>query len=153
MKKGRHLIRYIILAISGICTYSAFAAYNRDESAVNEFQDVIATDTIAVKRNNPAEKKHEKPRYSVRKTTVENYEDLNAAPPADLKTPENVKSVVEYDANTGCYVIRTKVAGMEVSTPLMLTPAEYNDYSLRKSMQAYYHEKNNENIKTGFGLA
>ncbi|MEG1998648.1 MAG: cell surface protein SprA, partial [Bacteroidales bacterium] len=149
MKKGRHLIRYIILAISGICTYSAFAAYNRDESAVNEFQDVIATDTIAVKRNNPAEKKHEKPRYSVRKTTVENYEDLNAAPPADLKTPENVKSVVEYDANTGCYVIRTKVAGMEVSTPLMLTPAEYNDYSLRKSMQAYYHEKNNENIKGG----
>lgn len=137
------------MVVSGICTYSAFAAYNKAAAVVSELQDVIATDTLSVRRNGPEEKKPEKPRYSVKKTTVENYDDLKAVAPADLKTPDNVKSVVEYDTNTGCYVIRTKVAGMEVTTPFMLTPAEYNDYSLRKSMQAYYHEKNNENIKDG----
>ena len=144
MKKIRLLIIFTILAISGIGCYSAFAAYNQ----VREIQDVISTDTITVS-NTPQKNKHEKPRYSVKKTTIEEYKDLESVSPADLKTPDNIKSEIEYDYETGCYIIRSKIAGMDITTPMMLTSKEYNDYSLRKSMQAYYHEKNNENIKGG----
>ncbi|MBR5241080.1 MAG: cell surface protein SprA, partial [Muribaculaceae bacterium] len=144
MKQIRILIIFTILAISGIGGYSAFAAYNQ----VKEIQDVISTDTISVKTSQQT-KKEEKPRFSVKKTTIEEYNDLNHANSADLKTPENIKSVIEYDYATGCYIMRTQVAGMDISTPMMLTSKEYNDYSLRKSMQAYYHEKNSENIKGG----
>ena len=111
-------------------------------------QGVISTDTISVK-SSPQTQKQEKPRFSVKKTTIEEYKDLEHANSADLKTPDNIKSVIEYDYSTGCYIMRTQVAGMDISTPMMLTSKEYNDYSLRKSMQAYYHEKNNENIKGG----
>ncbi|MBR5532776.1 MAG: cell surface protein SprA [Bacteroidales bacterium] len=144
MKHIRLLIIFTILAISGIGGYSAFAAYNQ----VNEFQDVISTDTISV-NSSPQTKKDAKPRFSVKKTSIEEYKDLQYNNAADLKTPENIKSEIEYDYETGCYIMRTRVAGMDISTPMMLTAKEYNDYSLRKSMQAYYHEKNNENIKGG----
>lgn len=66
-----------------------------------------------------------------------------------MKTPENVRTEVEYDAKTNCYVIRTKVGDMEVSTPFMLTADEYSDYSLQKSMQEYYRAKNAENFAKG----
>ena len=132
MKSFRLLIIFTILAISGIGSYSAYAAYNQ----VSEMQDVISTDTISV-NNSYQPQKVEKPRFSVRKTTVEEYKDLESVAPADLKTPENIKTEVEYDPVTGCYVMRTRVAGMDISTPMMLTPKEYGDYSLRKSMQAY----------------
>ena len=140
------IIIFAIIAMSGIGFYSAFAAYNYVNEI--ELQDIISTDTISVS-GTPQKPKHEKPRYSVKKTTIEDYRDLSSVAPADLKTPENIKSEFEYDPVTGCYVLRSRVAGMEISTPMMLTPKEYNDYSLRKSMQAYYHEKNNENIKGG----
>lgn len=146
MKRGRILLIYIIIIVSGICPYSAFAAYTVPQDG----DRVISTDTISVRNTSGTRQpKHEKPRYSVKKTTVESYDDLDPVTPADLETPENVKSVVEYDTKTGCYVIRTKVSGMEITTPFMLTPKEYSDYSLRKSMQAYYHEKNNENVGEG----
>ena len=129
MKRGRILLIYIIIIVSGICPYSAFAAYTVPQDA----DRVISTDTISVRNTSGTRQpKHEKPRYSVKKTTVESYDDLDPVTPADLETPENVKSVVEYDTKTGCYVIRTKVSGMEITTPFMLTPKEYSDYSLRK---------------------
>ena len=62
MKHIRLLIIFTILAISGIGCYSAFAAYNQ----INEMQEVISTDTISVK-SSPETKKHEKPRFSVKK--------------------------------------------------------------------------------------
>ena len=94
--------------------------------------------------NKKAEDTTKKSRFPVAKTSIETYEDLYKSSPADLKTPENVRSVFEYDPVTQCYVVRTKVGDMEVSTPFMLTPEEYKDYSLRKSIEAYYREKNKE---------
>lgn len=85
-------------------------------------------------------------RYSVTKTSPENYEDMGRKGVADLKTPSNVSSEFVYDPQTNCYVLRSTVGGVEVNTPLMLTPDEYNDYSFRKSMQEYYRAKNAENV-------
>ena len=66
-----------------------------------------------------------------------------------MKTPENVRTVVDYDPETNCYVIRTKVGDKEIVTPIMMTADEYQDYSLKKSMQAYYRQKNAETFAKG----
>ena len=87
------------------------------------------------------------PRYPVSKTTPEEYEDLLQEPPADLKDPENLKTEVEYDLKTGTYIIRTKVGDMDLSTPISLTPEEYQDYSMQQSMRAYFREKNAEEFE------
>jgi cell surface protein SprA len=86
-------------------------------------------------------------RYPISKTVPEEYNDLTKQSPADLQDPENVKRIVEYDIHSGMYVIRTKVGDMEIETPLVLTPEEYQDYSLQESMRAYYREKNEENFR------
>ena len=127
---------YIILVISGICLYSAGAS---SQAAPPPGQQAAASDTTP---RTPS-------RFPVAKTSIETFDDLHRLPPADLKTPENVRTEVEYDAKTNCYVIRTKVGDMEVSTPFMLTADEYSDYSLKKSMQEYYRAKNAENFAKG----
>ena len=84
------------------------------------------------------------PRYPVKKTQITTYEDLKGNPPADLKTPSNIKTSVEYDPNTRLYIFRTKIGDEEISTPFSLTPDEYMDYSFRQSMSKYFRDKNTE---------
>ena len=62
----------------------------------------------------------------------------------DLRTPENVKSTVEYDVSTGNYIMRTKVGDMEIATPFVLSSDEYKKYSLEKEMRNYWRTKNAE---------
>jgi cell surface protein SprA len=87
------------------------------------------------------------PRYPVAKIKPEKYDDLLEAPPVDLRDPENLKTVVEYDLKSGTYIIRTKVGDMELGTPLSLTPEEYQDYSLRQSIRSYFRKKNEEEFQ------
>lgn len=84
------------------------------------------------------------PRYPVSKTAPQEYQDIVKQSPADLKDPENLSTEVEYDLKTGSYLIRTKVGDMELGTPLMLTPQEYQDYSLQQSLNSYFRQKNME---------
>ncbi len=73
------------------------------------------------------------------------YEELGSdAVATDLRTPSNIKTFVEFDPETGMYVVRTRVGDMDVTTPFILTPQQYNDMEMRRSMLNYYHEKNAE---------
>ena len=81
-------------------------------------------------------------RFPVAKTVPESYDEIDQKAPVDLKNPSNLKTEVEYDPETNCYVIHTRVAGVDVATPFMLSAEEYNDYTLRKTMQQYYRERN-----------
>ncbi|MDH6356920.1 cell surface protein SprA [Parabacteroides sp. PF5-9] len=97
-------------------------------------------------------------RYPVAKTVPENYEDFlrQSQLPADLRDPENLKRNIEYDLNTGTYIIRTKIGDMEFGTPISLTPEEYQDYSLQESLRSYFRQKNEEEFQRsaedGFNL-
>ena len=86
-------------------------------------------------------------RYPVSKTTTEEYEDLLKHSPADLKDPENVTTTIEYDINTGTYIVKTKLGNMELGTPMSLTPEEYQDYSMQESMRSYFRAKNAEEFE------
>lgn len=86
-------------------------------------------------------------RYPVAKTVPEEYNDIVKKSPADLKNPENIKTEIEYDIKTGTYVVSTKLGEAQLTTPLTLTPEQYQDYSLQKSIQAYYRQKNQEEFQ------
>ncbi|WP_029904487.1 cell surface protein SprA [Prevotella sp. 10(H)] len=97
------------------------------------------------------------PRYPVKKTQITTYKDLKDNPPADLKTPSNITTTVEYDPNTKLYIFRTKLGDQEISTPFSLTPEQYMDYTLKRSMADYFKGKNVEtydkkDVKDEFSL-
>lgn len=86
-----------------------------------------------------------KMRYNVQPTVPENYDDLKPGEyAADLKTPSNITTEAEFDYETGCYIIRTKLGDQEIVTPFILSPDEYNNLTLRESMIQYYRQKNAE---------
>lgn len=87
------------------------------------------------------------PRYPVAKTVPEEYDDIVKRSPADLRNPDNVKTNIEYDIKTGSYVVRTRLGDKDLTTPISLTPEEYQNYSLQKSIQSYYRQKNEEEFK------
>lgn len=86
-------------------------------------------------------------RYPVSKTVPQNYEDLTKKSPMDLRDPENVQTKVEYDINTGSYVVRTRLGDKDLTTPISLTPEEYQDYSMQQSLRSYYRQKNEEEFQ------
>jgi cell surface protein SprA len=95
----------------------------------------------------PAEEDTVPARFPVAKTAPEEYSDILKQPPADLRSPENVKTSIEYDLRSGAYIIRTRVGDAEIGTPLMLTPEEYQNYSMQQSMRAYFRQKNEETFQ------
>lgn len=84
-------------------------------------------------------------RFKVNPQTPRTYDDLgpNHAP-IDLRQPSNITTDVEFDPETGCYVIRTKLGDTDIATPFILSEAQYNDLEFRKSMQKYYQKRNSE---------
>lgn len=105
-------------------------------------------------------------KYPVKKTQITNYEDLIKENPIDLRDPENVKTEIIYDTDMNVYIFRSVVGDQEFITPFSLTPGQYFDYSLKKSMVDYFKKKNSEllykndnkddfslkNIKVNMGL-
>lgn len=84
----------------------------------------------------------------VQQTIPADYETLMGEKSAlDLVTPSNIKTEAEYDDKTGNYIIHTKIGENEVGVPFILTPQEYNNWQLRKSMQSYLYKKNTELAK------
>ncbi len=66
---------------------------------------------------------------------------------ADLRQPDNVKTEAIYDPATGMYIIHTKVGEMDIVTPAMLTPQEYNEAMMRRELYSYFREKNSESFE------
>ena len=139
MRKTIKYICWLIGLLFGVGLYSSlnadFLAYTQ---ALPEISLVDAPeDTVP----------QTKTRFPVSKTVPEEYEDIVKQSPADLKTPENVKTTIEYDIETGTYVVRTKLGDTDLTTPISLTPEEYQDYSFQKSIQSYYRQKNEEEFQ------
>lgn len=91
---------------------------------------------------NPITPKDTALRFPVNNQSLSTYDDLNKIYPMDLENPENIKTVVEYDARTGNYLIRTMLGDNDVTPPLAMTPEEYRRYSLEKEMREYWLNRN-----------
>ena len=66
-----------------------------------------------------------------------------------LRRPDNLKQEAELDSVTGNYRVGMKLGtGGYLNTPILMTPDEYQQWTLRQSMGAYYRQKNREAFET-----
>ena len=78
----------------------------------------------------------------VKQLGAQNYGELTQPVSSmDLKDPENITTTVEYQPESGLYIIRTRMGDMDISTPYMLTQEEYNKYAERQIMHQYWQQK------------
>ena len=77
------------------------------------------------------------------KTTPETIEDLDTAG-VRLPDPDNLRQVAEYDSIAGDYRVGTKLGTSFLGTPFLMTPEEYQQWTLQQSMRRYYREKNRQ---------
>lgn len=59
----------------------------------------------------------------------------------DLQDPDNIKTEVEYQPETGYYILHTKIGDTDIATPYLMTEGEYRDYSAKQAMQQYWQQK------------
>ena len=76
-------------------------------------------------------------------TVARSYEDLLSTPPAyTLPVPDNVVTSVEYDADLGLYLIRTRVGESDIVTPFSLTPLQYMEWQSRNNRLKRFRQLN-----------
>ena len=87
--------------------------------------------------------------FNVRPTVPRNYVDVQGSEEyaADLKDPSNITSEVEFDPETGCYVVHTRLGDKDIVTPYILSPDEFSNSDFRRSMMEYYRQKNAESAQ------
>ena len=104
----------------------------------------------------PAVRDSSATRFPVQPTVPVDYQGLMEEEfAADLSNPSNITTVAEYDPVTGNYIIHTRLGETDLVTPFMLTRAQYEDWQLRRSMEAYYRKRNADLLsddKAGIGI-
>jgi cell surface protein SprA len=131
----------LIALLAGTCyelnaDLTAISSQFPDMEVIPEEEEAAPADTL--------------PRFPVAPTVPENYEDLNATHPIDLRNPVDFDDSFEYNPLTNRYEMRSKIAGADITTPISLTREEYLNYTLQKSMNAYFKSRNDEEY-TGEG--
>ncbi len=144
MKKELKRIILLCFIVSGIIVFSTYTV----TSFAQELQqdNVLNADTTAIAA--PGETASDEVgqlHYPLNKPEAVTYEDLQYQSPADLQNPSNVRTEVEYEPHSGLYIFRTKVGDMEVTTPFVMDESEYQQYSLQRSVNSYWAEKNRAN--------
>ena len=128
-----------VSAIASQMSNSAFVRYmtsnqgNADTKEGNETKETagIEEDTVRVKKTDYPHGNHP--------------DDF----PLDLADPENLKyDEGTYDEKSGYYKVGTKLGDNYLSAPVLMTPEEYLKWTERKSMDAYFRERNDSLIKT-----
>ena len=82
-------------------------------------------------------------RYGVKKTAPVSQKDIDDKM-LDLRDAENAKTEAVYDEYTGSYKLGTKIGDSYLNAPFLMTRDEYDRWSLRRSMAAYFHRKNQD---------
>ena len=105
----------------------------------------VAQQTEQVAEESPAEEPlaDDSTRYGVKKTAPVTQDDLKKKM-ADLNDAENAKTEATYDERTGQYVLGTRIGDGYLNAPFLMTKEEYEKWSLRRSMSAYFKRKNEE---------
>ena len=92
----------------------------------------------------------------VKQLGVRNYGELTRPVSSlDLQDPDNLTTTVEYQPESGLYLIRTRIGETDITTPYMLTQEEYNHYAERQIMHRYWQQKIGEvehNNETKFDI-
>ncbi|MDR0835281.1 MAG: cell surface protein SprA, partial [Tannerella sp.] len=143
MKRRVRYIITIIICISGIFILNA--GYSDSYIHYSNFsgQDTVPqTDTVIPSNAGTKQDSVGKLLFPVRKTVLDGYKDLEKKSSLDLKDPDNITDTVEYDLKSGNYLLRSKVGDMDLTTPLKMTPEEYQKWSMKQSLYQYFQDRN-----------
>ncbi|OYP50167.1 cell surface protein SprA [Prevotella sp. P3-120] len=88
-----------------------------------------------------------KPRWTPQRTAPRFVADLDTIP-LDLRMPRNIALQVDYDDTANTYVVGQKMGGRYLTTPLLMSPDEYGQWSLKRRMGTFFRQKNAENVAT-----
>lgn len=125
----RILIIFFIFLFPYFCGLGALATAQTGKKSVTA---VTGKDTSVIKI----------PLFPVSKTVPDNVDDLLEDRPSDLKNPENLKTVIEYDIKTDEYYVKTMVGDTQIGTPIVMTRQEFLKFQQDQSEAAYWREKN-----------
>ena len=64
----------------------------------------------------------------------------------DLRMPDNIKQEAVYDDSLGVYFIGSKLGDSYLNAPILMTPEEYMKWSEKRSVQAFFRQKDAENV-------
>ncbi|MCD8305931.1 MAG: cell surface protein SprA [Prevotella sp.] len=81
------------------------------------------------------------PLWKVQRTMPIDASDLSRNA-ADLRLPQNVEPVIDYNDTTGYYTFGSRMAGTYVQAPLAMTYEEYVKWSEKQLLSRLFREKN-----------
>ena len=84
-------------------------------------------------------------RWKVQKTAPVEVADLDSSA-LDLRLPENIKQEVVYNDSINMYVIGSKIGDSYINTPILMTPEEYRQWSLKRERERFFRQKDAENV-------
>ncbi len=85
------------------------------------------------------------PRWDVKKTAPLLVTDLDTMS-ADLRMPDNIKQVVEYNDSLDIYLVGSKIGDSYINAPVLMSPEEYRAWSERRAMYQFFRQKDAENV-------
>lgn len=140
--KNQNKSKYNLLIVIGVIASMMFSFFGFSQQKKSELPPPPA---FFVGKSSEPKDSSELP-YEVKKTITPGYDELleSKKSPIDLRDPSNIKMETEYDVETGCYIVRTKLGDKEITTPFYLSAADYNNKEIRESMMDYYRKKNSE---------
>lgn len=106
-------------------------------------QNANATQNTTQNTNESTPAPDDSTRYGVKKTAPVTQKDLDAKM-IDLQDAENAKTEPTYNEATDTYVLGTKMGDSYLNAPFFMTRDEYQRWSMRRSMSAYFNRKNQD---------
>ncbi len=74
-------------------------------------------------------------------------EDINDPAASQTMLDDPFEYDVFYDVETGNYLIYKKIGEVHVGTPMVMTPEEFSEYSMKQAAKEYYLDKSNAKVE------
>ncbi len=87
-------------------------------------------------------------RWHVQPTAPVFVADLDSSA-LDLKMPENIRQMVEYDDSANVYYIGSKMGNSYLNTPVLMTPEEYQKWTEQRALRQFFRQKNTQSYENG----
>ena len=79
-------------------------------------------------------------RWRIQPTVPTFVADLDSSA-LDLKMPQNIRQMVEYDDSANVYYLGSKLGNSYLNAPLLMTPEEYRKWSEQRDMRRFFRMK------------
>lgn len=133
MARNHHIIRFLLGAVFAILLGGLTARPYRYAGLFEPLNLYFSNDTTD-------KQKHVELPYPIHDREGDHVtgEEDN---PFHLKDPKAVQKEVEYDPETGMYIITERIDGRDIRPPVYMTFEEYREYERRQSLRSYWEER------------